>query len=353
MQIEENVYLDFSDVLIKPKRSSISSRKDVSLIREFSFPHAKTKITGIPIIAANLDSVGTISTAIELAKKDIYCALHKHYPVEELVSFFSNKLSNKTFYTMGSSESDLEKFATFNTLSNNDYPPLLCIDVANGYSQKFVSFVKSMREMVGDGTVIMAGNVATPEMTEELILNGADIVKVGIGSGAQCTTRIVAGVGVPQLSCAISCSDAAHGLGGTICSDGGIITPADASKAFGAGADFVMMGSALAGHDESEGEEVRNEKGEITGKIIYGMSSSTAMKKYSAPSEYRSSEGRTSIVPYRGKISDTINYFCGGIRSSMTYVGASNIKQMSKRTTFIRVNNIINDTYKNSTTTIS
>lgn len=217
--------------------------------------------------------------------------------------------------------------------------------------ERFVEFCAKARDKISDKAIIMAGNVVTPEITEELILNGVDIVKVGIGSGAHCTTRIVAGVGYPQLSAIIECADAAHGLGGHICSDGGITNPGDMVKAFGAGADFVMIGSEFAGHDESGGEEVL-ENLKIVGKVTYGMSSSTAMNKhYGKVAEHRTSEGRTSVVPYRGPIIDTVLYYLGGLRSGMTYVGAKALKELSKRTTFIRVNRVLNEKYEKETLT--
>ncbi len=134
----------------------------------------------------------------------------------------------------------------------------VCIDVANGYTESFVGFVAKFREAYPRITV-MAGNVVTGEMTEELILSGADIVKVGIGPGSVCTTRSMTGVGYPQLSAVIECADAAHGLGGRICADGGCTTPGDVAKAFGGGADFVMLGGMLAGHDECAGDVVEQD----------------------------------------------------------------------------------------------
>jgi GMP reductase len=167
-------------------------------------------------------------------------------------------------------------------------------------------------------------------------LAGADIVKVGIGPGSVCTTRVKTGVGYPQLSAIIECADAAHGLGGHIISDGGCVTPGDVAKAFGAGADFVMLGGMLAGHNESGGEMI-----EIAGekyKKFYGMSSETAMNKHvGGVAEYRASEGKTVQVPFKGDVIDTLKDILGGIRSTCTYVGASKLKELTKRTTFIRV----------------
>ena len=211
----------------------------------------------------------------------------------------------------------------------------ICIDVANGYSEHFVSFVKKTRNAFPD-KIILAGNVVTGEMVEELLLAGADIIKVGIGPGSVCTTRVKTGVGYPQLSAIIECADAAHGLKGHIISDGGCKVPGDVAKAFGGGADFVMLGGMLAGHDESGGELV--EKNGHQYKTFYGMSSETAMNKYAGGvAEYRASEGKTVTIKYRGAVNNTMQDLLGGVRSTCTYVGAQSLKELTKRTTFIRV----------------
>lgn len=351
MKIEESIKLDFSDVLLKPKRSTLSSRKEVDLTRTFVLKHCVNQWTGIPIASANMDTTGTFEIADVLTKNKMITALHKHYSLDELQSFFKNQphsyINNNLFVSIGIGDNDWQKYVDLTTRLK--HKTNLCIDVANGYMEKFVDFCAKARDYVGNDVVIMAGNVVTSEMTEELILRGVDIVKVGIGSGAHCTTRIVAGVGYPQLSAIIECADAAHGLGGHICSDGGITNPGDMVKAFGAGADFVMVGSEFAGHDESGGEEVYDD-GTIIGKVTYGMSSSTAMEKhYGKVDEYRSSEGRTSVVPYRGPVESTVKYYLGGLRSGMSYVGAVKLKELSKRTTFIRVNRVLNEKYEKET----
>ncbi|PIO69389.1 putative GMP reductase [Teladorsagia circumcincta] len=189
---------------------------------------------------------------------------------------------------------------------------------------------------------IMAGNVVTCEMVEELLLSGADIIKVGIGPGSVCTTRKKAGVGYPQLSAVLECADAAHGLGGHVMSDGGCTNPGDVAKAFGAGADFVMVGGLLAGHDQSGGEII--EQNGRRYKLFYGMSSDTAMNKHhGSVAEYRASEGKTITIPYRGDVNETIFDILGGIRSACTYTGSAKLKELPKRTTFIRVTQQTND----------
>ncbi|HEX9827508.1 MAG TPA: GMP reductase, partial [Flavobacteriaceae bacterium] len=228
--------------------------------------------------------------------------------------------------------------------SFNPHLKFICIDVANGYSEHFVEFVKQTRDQYPD-KVIIAGNVVTGEMVEELLLSGADIVKVGIGPGSVCTTRVKTGVGYPQLSAIIECADAAHGLGGQIISDGGCTIPGDVAKAFGAGADFVMLGGMLAGHDESGGELIERDGKPY--KKFYGMSSQTAMEKHvGGVAEYRASEGKTVEVPYKGDVETTVQDILGGLRSTCTYVGAQRLKELTKRTTFIRVAEQENKVYK-------
>lgn len=346
MRIEYDIKLGFKDVMFRPKRSQLKSRSQVSLDRKFKFMHAPFSWEGIPIMAANMDTVGTFEMALALCRSKVFTAIHKHYSMEEWTAFLSSAPAGIEEYiavSTGTGENDLEKVAQIMDL----FPHLkfICIDVANGYSQHFVNFVREARKQFPN-KVIIAGNVVTGEMVEELILSGADIVKVGIGPGSVCTTRVKTGVGYPQLSAIIECADAAHGLGGLIISDGGCSTPGDVAKAFGAGADFVMLGGMLAGHDESGGESIEIDGGVF--KQFYGMSSSTAMNKHAGGvAEYRASEGKTVQVPYRGKVENTLLDILGGIRSTCTYVGAAQLKELSKCTTFIRVaeqeNRVYND----------
>ncbi len=330
MRIENDTKLDYADVLIRPKRSTLSSRKEVSLEREFKFPHTKKIWKGVPIIASNMDGVGTLSMMKSLKKEKLITALHKHHKLGELSSI-DKKF---TFITIGVREEDktfLKKF-----IKKYGEPYLLCIDVANGYTEKFVDFVKTVRGL-SKGSIIMAGNVVTGDMTEQLILSGADIVKVGIGPGTVCTTRVVTGVGYPQLSAIIECADSAHGLKGLICADGGCRSSGDIAKAFGAGADFVMVGGILAGHEEGE-EEIKEDNG---AKFVehYGSSSIDAMEKHNGgKAEYRASEGKKILIPYKGPVKNTVEEILGGIRSACTYVGARQLKELPRRTTFILVN---------------
>ena len=336
MRIENELKLGFKDVIIRPKRSTLKSRSQVSLERNFNFVNSKKQWRGVPIIAANMDTVGTFEMAIALSKDKIITAVHKHYTLEEWTAFLASQPDSIYDYialSTGIGIGDEEKIQQI----VNAHPKInfLCIDVANGYSEHFVDFVKKMRGFFPDKTII-AGNVVTGEMVEELILAGADVIKVGIGPGSVCTTRIKTGVGYPQLSAIIECADAAHGLGGHIISDGGCKIPGDIAKAFGGGADFVMLGGMFAGHDESGGEIVE-ENGKKY-RLFYGMSSQTAMDKHSGGiAEYRASEGKTVKVSYKGAVAETVKDILGGVRSTCTYVGAAQLRELSKRTTFIRV----------------
>ena len=382
MRIENEVLLDYSDVLIRPKRSTLGSRKDVDLKRQFAFrnykPYVDTNVlpdgyplvykqehyNGIPIMASNMDGVGTFEQADVLANIGMFTCLVKTYSADEIADYFST-LSIRTDHvavSIGITAADEMKFHNvYDTVGSNI--KYVCIDVANGYSERFVDYVKTFRENYPE-IVIIAGNVVTADQTQELILNGADIVKVGIGPGSVCTTRLKTGVGYPQLSAVIECADAAHGLGGHIIADGGCTCPGDVAKAFAGGADFVMLGGMLAGHDQGGGEVITkkfitNEMSNGTNRRVdeksfvqfYGMSSKTANEKhFDGLKDYRSSEGRTALVPYRGDVNITIQDILGGVRSACTYVGANKLKRLSKCATFIQVSNQLNTVYESSTT---
>ncbi|MZI93975.1 GMP reductase [Vibrio sp. CAIM 722] len=336
MRIEQELKLGFKDVLFRPKRSTLKSRSQVNLTREFTFKHSGRQWSGVPIIAANMDSVGSFAMAKALAKHDVMTAIHKHYTVADWAEFVKGadqNTLNKVMVSTGTSQADFEK--TKQILALSDELIFICIDIANGYSEHLVDYVEKVRAQFPD-KVISAGNVVTGDMVEELMLAGADIVKVGIGPGSVCTTRVKTGVGYPQLSAIIECADAAHGLGGRIIGDGGCTCPGDVSKAFGGGADFVMLGGMLAAHEEAGGELIQKD-GETFMKF-YGMSSQSAMDKHSGGvAKYRAAEGKTVLLPYKGPVEHSIQDILGGVRSTCTYVGAAQLKELTKRTTFIRV----------------
>jgi len=384
MRIEEDMKLDYKDVLVRPKRSTLGSRKEVDLQRGFTFRNYQGPTVddyrhyrGVPIMASNMDGVGTFEMADTLAEQGMFTCLVKTYTSNDLIDFFNTDYFHTQFkrnrsdyvaMSIGITDDSWGKLQEVTALCEGNLK-YVCIDVANGYSERFAQFVRKVRDAYPT-LVIIAGNVVTGEMTEELILAGADIVKVGIGPGSVCTTRIQTGVGYPQLSAVIECADAAHGLGGHIIADGGCTCPGDVAKAFAAGADFVMLGGMLAGHNEGggkvidkyyktgewrknvhtlEGIETTTWEDAIDRKqfvAFYGMSSDAAnTKHFGGLKDYRSSEGREVLVPYRGSVSDTVQDLLGGIRSTCTYAGANRLKHLSRCTTFVRCTQQFNAVY--------
>ena len=357
MRIETEVKLDYSDVLIRPKRSTLESRKDVILERTFKFLHSTKSWTGIPIMAANMATTGTFSMAKELSKHKIITTLHKYYSVDQLEKELPVlNQPHYVAYTMGIRDSDFEKLDLILDKGLDKYFDFVCLDVPNGYLERFSRCVKKVRSLLPDH-ILIAGNVVTNEMTEELLLQGADIIKIGIGPGATCLTRRKTGVGYPQLSAVIESADAAHGISnnkgyGLIIADGGIVFPADIGKAYCAGADFTMMGSMFAGYDQSEGEII-----EENGKkfmLHFGSSSNTALKTfYGKVDEHRTSEGRTVKVPLKGDIKILLNDIFGSLRSTGTYIGARRLKEFPKRATFILVKTQLNNSLDSFDTRIN
>ena len=382
MIIDETLKYDFDDVLIRPKRSALRSREDVDLFRLHTFrnyevpsryapnypeflkmedfpcclgrePNKEFHYKGIPIMAANMDGVGTTEMALCLSKLGMFTCLKKNYDSAQISFFYQDnpECLETTAVTVGITEEDMLKIKHVQGLGVK--LKYLCIDVANGYTEQFGDFVQSVRESYPH-LVIIAGNVATADQTGELILRGADIVKVGIGPGSVCTTRIKTGVGYPQLSAIIECADAAHGLGGHIIADGGCRTPADIAKAFCAGADFVMVGGMLSGHDQGIDDNSEIVSGNtIGGKTFikfYGMSSKTANETHNGGlKDYRSAEGREVLVEYRGDVESTVQDILGGLRSTCSYIGAKTLKDMSKCCTFIRTTRQYNTVYEQNT----
>lgn len=313
MRIEEGLKLDFCDVLIRPKRSEAPSRATVDLLRNFNCLHGG-ELTCLPIVAANMYATGT---------RDMANTFHSYKALVALHKFQEPMQRSNVFNTVGLRSQSLEGLGR-----------LICLDAANGYTMHFVGMLERLRALYPD-SIIMAGNVATPEMTQELLLMGADIVKVGIGPGSVCTTRIETGVGYPQLSAIIECADAAHGLGGLVCADGGCKTPGDVAKAFAAGADLVMLGGMLAGCTECTGKR-------FDGKFeFFGMASAEAQERFSnGVPTYGTAEGESITVPTQGSAGEVLKRITGGLRSTCAYVGAARLKDLPKCTTFIRVNRI-------------
>ena len=344
MLIEDDIKLDYSDVLIRPKRSTVTSRFDVDLERTYTFYHSKKEWTGVPIMTSNMDTVGTFDMHEELSLHGLVTCIARHYNKDGTQWHLAER-RNKLCVMSGISDNEiLELVGVANTFPDISFVGL---DVANGYTINFVQAIKHLRMHLPDATII-AGNVVTADMTSELILAGADIVKVGIGGGSVCTTRIKTGIGYPQLSAVIECADAAHGVGGHIIADGGCNSSGDIVKAFAAGADFVMIGGMLSGHNECDGELIfEDDNPEPIGMEFYGMASKTAMDKHGHSNrEYRGEEGKSVIVPYRGAVRDTVIDILSGVRSACTYVGAKRLKDLTKCATFVRVNNTHNRIYE-------
>ena len=342
MRIEQDIKLDYKDVLFKPKRSKLESRRDVDLSRTFKF-HYGNEWTGVPVMASNMDGVGTFAMAKKLQNHKMITVMRKHYTVDDWTKNAKGVKMKYLSVCTGTGviwDPDAPDYATMKAVLAM-YPDIkfITVDVANAYHENYADFISRLRDEYPDKTII-AGNVISAEMTEELITKGADIVKCGIGPGSVCTTRTMTGVGVPQLSGIIECADAANGIGGHIIADGGCVYPGDVSKAFGAGAHFVMLGGMLAGHDESEGEIV-------DGKIqFYGMSSNAAMAVHGTRKDgYRGAEGKVVQLPHRGPVDPTVIEILGGLRSTCTYIGAKRIKDMPKCTTFVRCTQQVNQVF--------
>ena len=343
MRIEQDIKLDYKDVLFKPKRSKLESRRDVDLTRTFKFHNSGNEWTGVPVMASNMDGVGTFAMAKVLQDHKMITVMRKHYTVDDWTKNAKGVKMKYLSVCTGTGiiwDPDAPDYATMKAVLAM-YPDIkfITVDVVNAYHENYADFIARLRDEYPDKTII-AGNVISAEMTEELIIKGADIVKCGIGPGSVCTTRTMTGVGVPQLSGIIECADAANGIGGHIIADGGCVFPGDVSKAFGAGAHFVMLGGMLAGHDESEGKVVN-------GKIqFYGMSSNAAMAVHGTRKDgYRGAEGKVVELPHKGPVDATVVEILGGLRSTATYIGAKRIKDMPKCTTFVRVTQQVNQVF--------
>jgi GMP reductase len=344
LKVSIDTKLDFNNVLIIPKKSSLKSRSEVNLEVEYTFRHSSLTWRGVPVMVANMDTTGTFEMANELSKHKIITCLHKYYNVDDWEKFLDDKeddIYEFVTISIGTGENDYNNMKE--VLNRFDKIKFIMIDIANGYSEHFVNFIKKVRNEYRD-KIIIAGNVVTPDMVEELIVNGADIVKIGIGPGSVCTTRKKTGIGYPQLSCILECQEISKELGGKIISDGGCTCPGDFSKGFGAGADFIMSGGMFSGHEESGGELIERDGEKY--KLFYGMSSKKAMETHSGGvANYRTSEGKQVLIKYKGPVINTINDILGGIRSTCTYVGVKYLQDLYNNVNFIKVNQQLNNIY--------
>ena len=348
MRIKEELKLNFDDVLLQPKRSTLSSRSEGVMTRQFTFANADRTMDFFPILASNMDGVGTFSMAKVLQQHKMMTVITKSTTLDEWKAAAGTGLRMQSLSVCTGSnvmhDKDAADYANMKAVLDS-FPDvkMITVDVANAYHENFIDFIKKVRDEFPN-KIIVAGNVVTPEMVEELIINGADIVKIGIGPGSVCTTRTMTGVGVPQFSAIVECTDAANGVNGHIMADGGCVHPGDIAKAFGGGAHMVMIGGMLAGHDESE-------QTVVDGKVeFYGMSSDRAREKHGKRKDgYRGNEGRFISLPYRGPVNNTVEDILGGVRSACTYIGARRLKDMPKCATFVRCNSNINLVYAQHT----
>lgn len=396
MKILENIYLDFDDVVICPKRSTINSRKDVDITRSFKTKWGNRYISGFPVIVSNMYNTGSFDAAKVMTKNKAFCCLHKFYTSQEIVEFFRENYEaiKYTFVSIGESEYDIEKLRHIYIELGYDANLMICYDVANAYREKAINFVKKLREKFPTN-VIMAGNVCTADISAQLVLSGADIIKIFIGPGSRCKTRYMTGIGYPTLSSLTECKDACHALDALVCADGGFKYPGDIVKSFCAGADFAMSGAGLfGGTDTNIGEweyhtiqkegqylnipisykDVEKAKNLCYGtKVqieqcsndnfimksclihfpeiiktqekkrikIYGMSSKEAQEKHNGGfQDYRASEGDAQWIDYKGTTDEAIKEIAGSVRSAGSYIGAKRLKDFDKCCTFIKVNRI-------------
>ena len=348
MRINTDPKLNFEDVLLQPKRSTLSSRKDVDMTRNFTFRNSGKQMNFLPIFASNMDGVGTFSMAKALQDHKMMTVITKTTTIDQWRTAVGNGVRLQSVSVCTGTNVMWDKDATdWKTMQEvlKSFPDIkmITVDVANAYHQNMVDFIKKIRNEYPE-KIIIAGNVVTPEMTEELIINGADVVKIGIGPGSVCTTRTMTGVGVPLFSGIVDCSDAANGVGGHIMADGGCVHPGDIAKAFGGGAHMVMIGGMLAGHDESETQVVDGKR------EFYGMSSDRAREVHGQRKDgYKGNEGRLISLPDRGPVAKTLEDIIGGVRSACTYIGARRIKDMAKCASFVTTHNVINRVYEQYT----
>lgn len=351
MQILDGVKLDFEDVLLCPRRTLATSRKDINLFREFRFYHSPYNLKCIPIIVANMSSVGTIEAARTVTKYGMMCALHKYYDIDTIINFYheckERRVLDKVWFSFGIRDKDFDKAVLFNnSLKDEKYSPNLVLDSANGHMDKFCITCSKYRDLFKD-SIICAGNVVIQEMTSELILHGGvDIVKIGLGSGSACLSRSIAGTGYPQLSACLENSAIAHGLKngdkklGLITSDGGIKQIGDIAKAIAVGSDIVMIGGMFSGYLENAGEWVLDEQGNKKSIKFYGMSSYYAQELFDEVKDYTASEGEVKEVNYKGSMEVIIKEILGGLRSACSYSGASSLRDLSKCAALVRINRI-------------
>lgn len=321
---------DFADVLLAPSlidasNTEVKSRADVSLEVTYQFPHSETTYTGVPIIAANMDNIGTFKVHDVFSRNNMCVALTKTTTIEQWKMHFDRNLlpnNNTAMVSIGLADSDLDMLSE---IVKHTPVKFICMDVANGYLPAFARQIEKVRKLYPK-MIIVAGNVVTPDAIEVLHRAGADCYKVGIGSGSVCSTRLIAGTGFPQLSALMECYDKVYELGGHMVSDGGCTNAGDFAKAL-VTSSFVMSGGFFAGYNE-------------TGTTLYGMSSTKAMNIHQGGvAKHRTSEGHEINLPKsNGPLQDRIDQLLGGLRSACTYQNVNNLIDFKQKASFVRVN---------------
>lgn len=321
--------ITFDDVLLVPGYNGIRSRQAVTT--EVTLGRVALKI---PVMSSNMDTITGSEMAMAFAKHGGLGILHRFMSIEQnLAEFRRARTAGPVGVSIGVSGDSMERAEALVAAGAD----ILCVDVAHGHSKMVNQTVRALRDRFGDNVCIIAGNVATYAGADYLSAAGADVIKVGIGPGSVCTTRIKTGFGVPQLTAILDCSKVDRPL----IADGGIRNPGDAVKALAAGAACVMLGGMLAGTSETPGATV-----ERTGpdgkpqlfKVFRGMASREAQEDFmGAMADWKTAEGIAIEVPARGPVSNVLADVMGGIRSGMTYCGAKDLKELQRKAQFMEV----------------
>lgn len=321
--------LSYDDVILVPGYNGIRSRQLVTTAVEI-----KGKHFDIPLISSNMDTITETKMANALTGAGGMAILHRFCSIEANIEMYKKAAHpERVGVSIGVGKSALERAEALVDVGAD----IICVDVAHGHSKEVNRTIRELRELKGDNVLIIAGNIASYAGADYLAAAGADVIKVGIGAGSVCTTRMKSGFGVPQLTALQECIKVDR----MFISDGGTRSPSDAVKALAAGADFVMLGGMLAGTDETPGKVLErvnaNGKKEKI-KRFRGMASREAQEQFmGSMSEWKTAEGISVDVPCRGPVKEVIRDVMGGIRSGMTYCGAATIKDLQRKAQFMEI----------------
>ena len=321
--------LSYDDVLLLPRYSDIRSRKEVSIRTGFRGPYAAV-LFDLPIIASPMDTISGVEMGKAMWKNGGLAVIHRYNTISEQVRMVDEVIvgaNANVAAAIGASGDYLERATALYDAGVR----ILCVDVAHGHHILMKEALHELREVFGDSAHIMAGNVATLEGYDDLVNWGSDSVRCNIGGGSICSTRIQTGHGMPGLQTIIDCArTTARKV--PIIADGGIRNSGDIVKALAAGADFVMLGSLLAGTDEAPGDVINTRKGKF--KAYRGMASADAQVEWRGKTS--SLEGIATTVPYRGPIADILEELARGIRSGLSYSGSRTIRELQERAQFVK-----------------